>query len=152
MVEYGDWYVMLPLKKGLNVNCGCVFGLSTNRNEVDIVLKCSFWNSLESKSFTTKDTGLVLWVAWAGLFCMMNYSTKYCSDCLELAKDPPTIEVIYLHKYFQIFIYFIWIDRKIWAANVASSDFSINSNKIDENLKIFMEVDHLNSRGVLSQL
>ena len=50
---------------------------------------------------------VVLRVARAGLFCTMNYSTKYCSDCLELAKDPPAIEVIYLHKYFQIFIYFI---------------------------------------------
>ena len=50
---------------------------------------------------------LVLWVARARLFCTTNYSTKYCSDCLELAKDPPAIEVIYLHKYFQIIIYFI---------------------------------------------
>ena len=82
----------------------------------------------------------------------MNYSTKYCSDCLELAEDPPGIEVIYyLHKYFQIFIYFIWIDRKIWAGYSSCLDFSINSNKIDKNLKIFMQVDHLN-RGVLSQL
>ena len=31
------------------------------------------------------------------------------------------------------------------AATVAGSDFSINSNKIDKNLKIFMEVDLLNS-------
>ena len=98
------------------------------------------------------DSELVLRVARAGLFCTMNYSTKYCSDCLELAGDPLAIEVIYVHKYFQIFIYSIWIDRKIWAATVASSDFSINLNKIDKNLKIFMDVDHLNSRGVLNQL
>ena len=50
---------------------------------------------------------IVLWVAQAGLFCTMNYSIKYCSDFLELAKDPPAIEEVYLHKYFQIFIYFI---------------------------------------------
>ena len=50
---------------------------------------------------------IVLWVARAGLFCTTNYSTKYCSDFLELAEDPPAIEVIYLHKYFQMFIYFI---------------------------------------------
>ena len=56
---------------------------------------------------------IVLRVARAGLFCTMNYSTKYCSDFLELAEDPPAIEVIYLHKYFQIFIYFIRIDSKI---------------------------------------
>ena len=51
--------------------------------------------------------GVVLRVAQAGLFCTTNYSTKYCSDCLELAEDPPAIEVVYFHKYFQIFIYFI---------------------------------------------
>ena len=76
--------------------------------------------------------GLVLQVAQAGLFCMMNYSIKYCSDFLELAEDHPAIEDVYLHKYFQIFIYFIWIDRKMQAATVAGSDFSINSNKIDK--------------------
>ena len=37
----------------------------------------------------------------------MNYSIKYCSDFLELAEDPQAIEEVYLHKYFQIFIYFI---------------------------------------------
>ena len=35
---------------------------------------------------------------------------------LELAKNPPAIEEIYLHKYFQIFIYFIWIDSEMWAS------------------------------------
>ena len=49
---------------------------------------------------------LVLWVAWAGLFWTMNYSIKYCSDFLELAEDPPGIEEVYLHKYFQIFYLF----------------------------------------------
>ena len=29
------------------------------------------------------------------------------SDRLELAKDPSAPDLIYLHKYFQIFIYFI---------------------------------------------
>ena len=56
---------------------------------------------------TRADHHIVLRVARAGLFCTTNYSTKYCSECLELAEDPPAIEVIYLHKYFQIFIYFI---------------------------------------------
>ena len=34
-------------------------------------------------------------------------------DCLELAEDPWTSEVIYLHKYFQIFYYFIPQSSKI---------------------------------------
>ena len=47
----------------------------------------------------------------------LDYETTFqgtgAFGSVELAEDPP-IEVIYLHKYFQIFIYFIWIDRKIW--------------------------------------
>ena len=63
--------------------------------------------SLSDKVKWWPSHGLVLQVARAGLFCTTNYSTKYCSYFLELAEDPPAIEVIYLHKYFQIFIYFI---------------------------------------------
>ena len=43
----------------------------------------------------------------------------------ELAEDPPAIEEIYVHKYFQNFIYFIWIDRTIWAATKISEQYFI---------------------------
>ena len=41
-------------------------------------------------------------LSWTFLHDELLY--KYCSDCLELAEDPPAIEVIYLHKHFQIFL------------------------------------------------
>ena len=107
--------------------------------------------SLTKRYVLMATTEVVLWVAQARIFWTMNYSIKYCSDFLELAKDPLAIEEIYLNKYFKIFIYFIWIDSEMWASYCSSLHFSINSNKIDKNLQILMEVDLLNSQ-VLSQL
>ena len=97
-----------------------------------------------------KSTSVVGGLSWTFLNDELLY--KILLRFLELAEDPLAIEEIYLHKYFQIFIYFIWIDRKMQAVTVAGSDFSNNSNKIDKNLKIFMEVDLLNGQGALSQL
>ena len=78
--------------------------------ECRLVVRAAMLSSNTAVSIHTSEkaaTHVVLRVARAGLFCTMNYSTKYCSDCLELAEYPPAIEVIYVHKYFQIFIYFI---------------------------------------------
>jgi hypothetical protein len=44
---------------------------------------------------------------------------KYASDHLMLAEDPMLFNLIYIHKYFHIFIYFISQDmRKISSATV----------------------------------
>ncbi|SRR6266702_3761253 len=63
--------------------------------------------------------------------------------CLGLAEDPPASEVIYLHKYFQIFNYFISQDSK----NVGLSCRNTTTDK--DKLLIVEESDDKGSTLVI---
>ena len=67
--------------------------------------------------------------------------------------QPPSIGILANSKWpNQQFLNYLAKAHKNLKRLSSQLHFTINSNKIDKNLKIFMKVDHLNSQGILSQL